>query len=240
MAAFLLCTDLDGTVLGNPEAEAAFRTWKLRMAGRMEVAYITGRGIDDVRALISQGRIPDAEYAATEVGTAVWDLRDPHNHLGRHYQDLADPAWPAQDLRALGNSKETPVQGPEGQGRFKASFFWDGQASSLDAFKRRLKVKPDWRLLVTADHYLDLLPHCYSKGQALRFLAAASGMGLKRCIAAGDMEHDLDMFEAAASGIVPDNALPALKNALKDSPVYISGQTQAWGLLDGLRRLGFE
>jgi hydroxymethylpyrimidine pyrophosphatase-like HAD family hydrolase len=240
MAAFLLCTDLDGTVLGDPGAEAAFHAWKGRMGERVALAYVTGRAIEDVRSLIADGRIPEADYAATDVGTLMWDLRDPQNRLGRHYRDLADPAWPAQLFRQLGRSETTPLQDPGSQGRFKASFFWDGEAGSLRAFKDRMRGQRDWRLLVTAGQYLDLLPHCYSKGQALRFLAAASGLGLKRCIAAGDMEHDLDMFEAAGSGIVPSNALPALKDALAQGSAYLSGRPEAWGLLDGLHRMGLE
>ena len=226
-------------MLGNADAEAAFRDWAGRMRGRVVLAYITGRGIDDIRALIGEGRIPEADYAAPDVGTAAWDLRDPHNRLGRHYRELADPAWPAQRFRELGHSADTPLQGPEGQGRFKASFFWNGKEPSLEAFKDRLRMEQDWRLLVTAGQYLDVLPHCYSKGQALRFLAAASGIGLKRCVCAGDMEQDLDMFDAAGAGIVPSNALPAVKEALKDGSSYFSSEPEAWGVLDGLRRLGF-
>lgn len=210
------------------------------MGQRVALAYITGRSIVEVRSLINEGRIPEADFAGTDVGTAVWDLRDPHNRLGRHYRELADPAWPAQILRNLGQSEETPLQGPQSQGRFKASFYWNGGEDSLQSFKARLSGQRDWRLLVTAGQYLDLLPHCYSKGQALRFLAAASGLGLKRCIASGDMEHDLDMFEAAGAGIVPANALPAVKSALAQGRAYLSDLPEAWGLLDGLRRMGLE
>ena len=238
--AFLLCTDLDGTVLGDPEGEAAFRAWAERQAGKVTLAYITGRSIESVRALIGEGRLPDAQFAATDVGTAIWDLRDPANRLGRHYRDLADPAWPAERFRTLGHAPDTQLQGPDGQGRFKASFYWDGRDESLEAFKQRLRVERDWRLLATAGQYLDVLPHCFSKGQALRFLAAASGIGLKRTITAGDMEHDLDMFEAAGHGVAPVNALAAVKAALKDGPAYLAQAREALGVLEGLGRLGLD
>lgn len=235
---FLLCTDLDGTVLGDPDGEAAFRDWAAAVAGRVSLAYVTGRSIESVRELISSGRLPTADYASTAVGTEVWDLRDPANRLGRHYLELVQPNWPAQRYRELGHSSATPLQGPEGQGPHKASFFWDGDPASLDAFHRRLQFMNDHRVHVTAGQYLDVLPHCFSKGQALRFLAAAAGVDLKRVVAAGDMEHDEEMLRTAGHAIVPANALEGLKAALQDSAAFFAEGKEAWGVLEGLKRVG--
>lgn len=237
-ATFLLCTDLDGTVLGDEAGESAFRQWAQGVGGRVSLAYVTGRSIDSVRQLIAEGRIPQADYAAVAVGTEVYDLRDPQNRLGRHYRGLADPHWPAQRYRELGHSDATPLQGPEGQGPFKASFFWDGDPVALRDFHRRLDPLYDHHVQVTAGNYLDVLPHCFSKGQALRFLAAAAGLDLRHTIAAGDMEHDLDMLLAAGKAIVPANALDGLKAALQDSAAFFAQGKQALGLLEGLKRVG--
>jgi sucrose-phosphate synthase len=235
---YLLCTDLDGTVLGDPEGEARFRDWALRTRGRVTLAYVTGRNINSVRAMIAEGRLPEADYVSTDVGTSIWDLRDPENRLARHYQRLVDPDWPAQRLRETGASEHTPLQGPEGQGPYKSSFHWDGAEESLAEFSARIAWQLDKRLIVTAGQYLDVLPFCYGKGQAVRFLAAAAGAELKRTIVAGDMENDLDMFQLGARGIVPANALPGLRRALEDSDAYFSAEREAHGLLDGLARLG--
>jgi HAD superfamily hydrolase (TIGR01484 family) len=235
---FLLCTDLDGTVLGNEAGESAFRVWAEGVRDRVRLAYVTGRSIDSVRALIVDGRIPAADYAATAVGTEVWDLRDDANRLGRHYRDLADPAWPAERIRESGASEHTPLQGPEGQGRFKSSFFWNGEATVLADFKARLAWHHDWQVVATAGQYLDVVPRCFSKGQALRFLAAAAGVDPKRVVAAGDMEHDEEMLRAAGHAIVPYNALDNLKAALEDSAAYFADGREALGLLEGLARLG--
>jgi HAD superfamily hydrolase (TIGR01484 family) len=235
---FLLCTDLDGTVLGDPEGEARFRDWAQRLRGRVILAYVTGRNIHSVRALIAEGRLPAADYASTDVGTSLWDLGDPQNRLARHYASLADPQWPAQRIRDAGAHASTPLQGPEGQGAFKSSFHWDGAQESLAAFQARLGWLFDQRLIVTAGQYLDVLPMCYGKGQAVRFLAAAAGVDLKRVVVAGDMENDLDMFQVGAQGIVPANALPGLIKGLEGNSAYRSPQREAHALLDGLQRLG--
>lgn len=237
-ARWLLCTDLDGTVLGSDVGESAFRLWAEGVGERLRLAYVTGRSIDSVRQLISSGRIPAADYAAVAVGTEVWDLRDPQNRLGQHYRSLVDPQWPVARYRELGRSEATPLQGPEGQGPFKASFLWNGEAQALEDFKRRLDPLYDHHIQATAGTYLDVLPHCFSKGQAVRFLAAAAGVDLKRTIAAGDMEHDLDMLKAAGHAIVPVNALDGLKAALADSTAFFASGREALGLLEGLKRLG--
>ncbi len=235
---FLLCTDLDGTVLGDEAGESAFRLWAAEVRGRVQLAYVTGRSIDSVRQLIASGRIPEADYAATAVGTEVWDLRDPANRLGRHYERLARADWPATRYRELGHSEATPLQGPEGQGPYKASFYWNGDEAALEAFHARIGALYDHHVQVTARQYLDVLPHCFSKGQALRFLAAAAGVELKRTIAAGDMEHDLEMLRAAGHAIVPANALEGLKAALQDSAAFFAQGREALGLLEGLKRVG--
>lgn len=235
---FMLCTDLDGTVLGDPEGEARFRDWAQRIRGRVTLAYVTGRHIDSVRSMVAEGQLPEADFISTDVGTKVWDPRDNQNRLARHYVNLADAGWPAERIRQACQSAATPLQHEPAQGPFKASFHWDGQAESLEAFKQQLQWLPDQRLIVTAGQYLDVLPSCYGKGQAVRFLAAAAGIELKRTVVAGDMENDLDMFSIGAQGIVPHNALPAMKEALAGSDAYFSPLPAALGLLDGLQRLG--
>ena len=235
---FLVCTDLDGTVLGDPEGEAAFRDWFDRVRSRIKLAYITGRTLDSVRALIGQGRLPEADFAATEVGTAVCDLRDKANRLGHHYLKLADPTWPAQRFRDLCHAVDTPLQSPDDQGPYKASFFWDGRVESFALFQSRLAGQENYRVIATADSYLDILPRCYSKGQAVRFLMAACGADLRRTVVAGDMEHDLDMYDVAGHGIVPANARDKVKVALRETDAYFAKGNEGLGLVEGLARLG--
>jgi sucrose-phosphate synthase len=96
----------------------------------------------------------------------------------------------------------------------------------------------DFRLVVTAGRYIDVLPHCFSKGQALRFLAASAGVDLKRVAAAGDMEHDEDMLRIAGHAIIPHNALPPLRRAMEGSHAYFAEGREALGVMEGLRRIG--
>lgn len=236
----LLCTDLDGTVLGDPEGEAAFREWAARAAasGRVKLAYVTGRNRLNVLGLVEEGVLPRPEFLICDVGTSFFDLNDPSNHLGVHFQKLADPAWPAQAIREAGHHERTPLQGPEGQNSHKSSFYWDGEQDSLRDFLKRLAHLPDWRLIPSANRYLDVLPRRFGKDQAVRFLAASLGIPLKDVVVAGDMGNDADMFRIGARGILPANALEEAVKAAEGGVHFHSELPAGRGLVQGLRFFG--
>ena len=229
----LLCTDLDGTVLGDPEGEAAFRAWA--QARSLALAYVTGRNREDVLGLVTEGRLPRPDYLVCDVGTTFHDLADPHNRLGAHFIRLAPADWPAQAIRNAGHHERTPLQGPEGQGPHKASFYWDGAEDSLADFRGRLAPLPGWRLVPSAGRYLDVLPRPFGKDQAVRFLAAALGAALTQVLVAGDMGNDADMFRIGACGILPANALDEAVHAAAGSVHYRSRLPAGRGLVDGIR-----
>jgi len=234
----LLCTDLDGTVLGDTEGEDLFKAWADAARAKMRIAYVTGRNWASVCGLIDERRVPVPDYAVCDLGTHIVDLADPGNQLGRRYESLADPAWPAETIRQAGAHEQTWLQGPEGQGRFKSSFFWNGQERSLNWFRERLSGIPDWRLIVTSGTYLDVVPVCFGKDNSVRFLAESLGLPLSRVVVAGDSENDADMLAVGARAILPSNARPAALEAAAGREYYLSPLPQGRGLVDGLRHFG--
>jgi hydroxymethylpyrimidine pyrophosphatase-like HAD family hydrolase len=227
---------LDGTVLGDPEGEAAFRAWARERP--LTLAYATGRSRANVLGLVAEGRLPRPDFLVGDVGTTLHDLSDPADRLGAHFLGLAPAGWPAEAIRAAGQAERTPLQGPEGQGPYKCSFYWDGADDSLNAFLRRLAPLPGWRLVPSAKRYLDVLPRTFGKDQAVRFLAAALGLALTQVLVAGDMGNDADMFRIGACGILPANALDEAVQAAAGSVHYRSRLPAGRGLLDGLRHFG--
>jgi hydroxymethylpyrimidine pyrophosphatase-like HAD family hydrolase len=234
----LLCTDLDGTVLGDAEGEDLFRAWAASARATVRIAYVTGRNWPSVRGLIDEGRVPVPDFAVCDLGTHIVDLGDPDNRLGRRYEGLADPAWPADLIRQIGAHEQTWLQGPEGQGRFKSSFFWNGQEQSLIWFRERLGRVPDWRLIVTSGTYLDVVPTCFGKDNSARFLAESLGLDLSHVLVAGDSENDADMLGIGARAILPANARAAALEAAARGDHFLSRLPQGRGLLDGLRHFG--
>jgi hydroxymethylpyrimidine pyrophosphatase-like HAD family hydrolase len=235
---WLLCADLDGTILGDPSGEDAFRRWAERRGSRIALAYVTGRSAHNVRAFVAEGRLPEPDCAATDIGTDLALFRGHPEIWRQQYLAMAPPAWPAELIREWGASPETPLQEARNQGTFKASFYWDGSSSAREGLERRLAAIGGWRLSAVAGRYLDVLPPALGKGPALRFLSGRFGVGLERVAAAGDMEHDLEMLSAAGEALVPANALAPVLEAASAKGWFVSSRPEAWGLLDGLARLG--
>ena len=71
----LFSTDLDGTLLGSPEATWRFtRAWQSLNSGRRPLlVYNTGRTIMDTRALTEARDLPEPDFIIGSVGTELYD-----------------------------------------------------------------------------------------------------------------------------------------------------------------------
>ena len=74
----LFATPLDGSLIGDPSATAAFReAWEaLPARSRPLLCFNTGRLSEDVFARIRSGELPRPDYLIAAVGTEIFDLKD--------------------------------------------------------------------------------------------------------------------------------------------------------------------
>ena len=238
----LFATDLDGTLLGNPESTHRFKqTWEsLPPQGRPTLVYNSGRSVADMRALITARKLPGADYLIGGVGTELHDLR----------ADRSPPEFTAQfgegwDLplieKIVGETAGIQRQPPEFLHPYKSSWYWPrAEAAQLDAFRRRL-ADAGLRVVVVYSslRYLDVLPAEADKGNALAWLCRRLGVPLHEVLVAGDTGNDSGMFLLpGVSGIVVENAQPELFEAVVQLPVYVSRSVMADGVLEGLQHFG--
>ena len=87
---FLLAADIDGTLLGNEEGQAALKILARDFHEAFRLAYITGRYEWSVLKLVEEGSLPRPDFICSNVGTELTDLNDPQNSIGRKYAALAD------------------------------------------------------------------------------------------------------------------------------------------------------
>jgi sucrose-phosphate synthase len=238
---FLLAADIDGTLLGDETGEALLRQFMREQNGYATLAYVTGRNLPSVLALIEQGRLPRPRFICSEVGTEILDLDDPSNRVGQAYAAQVESSWDLDEIYNLGlGDGIRPQEFKEGQPRFQAGFYWDARAESLRAFYKRLSHLGQVYIQASYNTYIDVMPVAVGKGNAVHFLRDQLGLSAERVVVAGDSGNDRQMFETEHKGIVPVNALDELKALARQPWHYHSPYPAARGVLDGLRHFGFS
>ena len=238
--AFLLAADIDGTLLGDEQGEAAFRALRLRDPAAFRLAYVTGRYLASVRELVAAGRLPAPDFVCVNVGTEIFTWDDPENAIGRKYAARIAPGWDLEAIYAAGVGEGIwPQDFGADQPPFQAGFSWDGRPESLAAMRQRLADHDRYRILPSYGEYVDVLPDGFGKGDAVRFLQQELGLHPDRVVVAGDAGNDVEMFATGLRGIVPVNALDELKAAAREPWHYHSPLPSGRGVLDGLRHFGY-
>src|SRR6478735_916369 len=238
----LFSSDLDGTLLGNPESSHRFKAaWEsLDPAARPLLVYNSGRLIDDLKRFVDNGTLPAADYYIGGVGTQVFDVKagdlltELHDHLAA--------GWDLARVREIvAKFPGVRSQPDEYQHEFKSSWYMDrASPGSLRELRQQLAdAGLQAHLVYSSSRDLDILPQHATKGGALGWLCARLGIPLTQVLVAGDTSNDTSMFRLpGVRGIIVENALPELYEDTVDIPTYSSRQILADGALDGLCHYG--
>ncbi|MEO5961510.1 MAG: HAD family hydrolase, partial [Opitutaceae bacterium] len=157
----LFSTDLDGTLLGNPEATHRFKAaWTaLLPEARPLLVYNSGRLVADLRRFVDDGTLPAADFYVGGVGTQVFDVRA-GRMLDELHAHLAD-GWDLARVREItARFPGVRPQPDEFQHEFKSSWFLDrASPAAIRELKRSLadgglKVK----IVYSSARDLDILP----------------------------------------------------------------------------------
>lgn len=236
----LFCSDLDGTLLGNPEAERRFKeAWESLPARRKPLlCYNSGRLSSDVFSLLkSNGNLPWPDYVIAGIGTEIFDAiqEKPYHEFNDRFQQ----GWDLQKVeQILSQTPGIARQPPEFLHPYKSSWYlYQASPEAIDEIRQRLA---DAHLEVTVIYSgmrdLDVLPKNANKGLALQWLAERLEIPIEQMLVAGDSGNDSTMFLVPGiKGIVVENAQPELYEAVVKLPVYCSLHVMADGVLEGLK-----
>lgn len=232
---WMIVSDLDGTLLGDDAALAAFADWAATQREHLRLAYSSGRFYDSICASIRTTRLPDPDAVIGGVGT---DMRSyPSGELIPGWRERLARGWDGEAVRrVLGAETDIELQAPGDQSEFKASFFLygadDARIKALRALLRGAALEVN--IVYSSGRDLDVLPAGCDKGAAAAYLAAHWGIPAERVVACGDSGNDASMMTAGFRGIVVGNAQPELR-AVQGPDVYHAARHCAAGVLEGLR-----
>lgn len=236
------CSDLDGTLLGNPEATCRFKTaWEsLPKNSRPLLGYATGRLVQDVIDLLATCVLPRPDYIIGGVGTQLYDGRRkrPMNEFSREFGS----GWHLEKIEAivekLPGVRRQPSQFLH---LYKSSWYLPDAAPEVIAGLEKQFVAAGLQVCVvySSGRDLDVLPVNSTKGGALDWLCRYLGIPFNSVLVAGDTGNDASMFLLpGVKGIVVENAQPELIEAVVRVETFNSTRVIADGVLEGLEHFG--
>ncbi len=239
-AAHLLMTDLDNTLIGNPDALARMLDWLRAQSGRVAFGVATGRTLESTLKLLREHQVPTPQVMVTSVGSDVCYgaklQRD--TRWERHIRH----AWRRDDvLQVLASHAGLRLQPAAHQSECKISFYLDeAKPPSLRNLQQLLR-QHGLRANLVASHerYLDALPVRASKGRAIRYLAYRWGFDLNQVLVAGDSGNDWDMLVGDTLAVVVGGHGPELTALQGREQVFFAPASHAEGILQGIAHYAF-
>ncbi|MFA6545913.1 MAG: HAD-IIB family hydrolase, partial [Limisphaerales bacterium] len=236
------CSDLDGTLLGNPEATRGFKAaWEaLPKAARPLLAYASGRLVQDMIDLLATGTLPWPDYLIGGVGTQIYDGKRKRPLSEFNQQFRAD--WDLGKVEAIVSTfPGVTRQPPQFLHPYKSSWYLQRAAPETIAVlgQQLAQAGLQTSIVYSSGRDLDVLPANTTKGGALKWLCHHLGLPLDQVLVAGDTANDSSMFLLpGVQGIVVENAQPELIEAVVKLPTFNATRVMAEGVLEGLQHFG--
>lgn len=230
-ARFLLCSDLDRTLIPNgPQAESPGA--RERLCAVVEhhaicVVYVTGRNRALVEQAVADYALPWPDAVIGDVGTRIWSTFDRQWKPWTQWDDLIRMDWTRAVRRAAGQLAETvdglEKQPDDCQTDYKLSFFCSG--ACLDRVSDALRAGLAEQALPAAviasldelsgQGLIDILPERATKRGAIEMVMGSWGFAHWATVCAGDSGNDLPFLTSALQAVLVANATePVRKQAL--------------------------
>lgn len=239
----LICTDLDGTLLGNDKTVSkenidAIEHFK-REGGRF--TFVTGRmpffaseAYECVRPNAPIGCVNGGGLYDFESGKYVWTMELPREALALVRavdEELDTVGIQVNTFDRVYFCKENIVMEkfreitgvPDLRCRYdevtepiaKIVFGCaeETEMARLEAFLRSHPMAERFDLIRSERTLFEILPKGSGKGTAIAKLAEHLGIDIQRTVAIGDYNNDISMFKAAGVGIAVSNACPEALDA---------------------------
>lgn len=232
----LLATDLDGTFLAG-DSEKRHQLYQLiSLHPDIDLAFVTGRGLESVLPLLSDPTIPQPDYIICDVGATVVDgeTLQPIQPI----QSDINSRWPGEwKIEQAMSDFPHAIRQDVPQER-RCSYFCE--ASGLHEDFKKIADSFDCDLLYSAGRYLDFLPKNVNKGATLTALAEHLEIPKDDILVAGDTLNDLSMYEHGFMGVCVGKSEKGLVEATDGyDNVYHATAAGCGGIIEAIDHFGF-
>lgn len=238
----LLCSDLDGTLLGNAQATRRFKDlWEmLPRSKRPLLCYASGRPIQDIIDLLATDVLPWPDYIIGGLGTQVYD--GGRKQAFREFNQRFRHAWDLEKIeRIVGGFPGVAKKPTNAPHPYKSGWYLPNvTADAILLLEEQLDdAGLGVRVVRSNEHDLDVVPKNTDKGIALEWLCERLHIDLDEVLVAGDTENDGSMFRlSGVRSIVVENAEPGLREAVVHLPHFNAVRHMADGVMEGLTHFG--
>ncbi|GKV65010.1 MULTISPECIES: HAD-IIB family hydrolase [unclassified Sporosarcina] len=226
---YLLATDLDNTLAGDPLALQGLLNFFNKEELDPALIYVTGRHLDSALELMEKEQLPAPDLWITDVGTAIYDAdtltedTEWHNRINENWQ-------PSAILRMAKNFPELKRQ--ELPHSKRISFTVEpGNSKTVRLFQKNLELEgiPHY-FVFSSDRDIDLLPEHSGKGQAVEYALKRYADPSANVLLAGDSGNDAQMLSLPFPSVIVGNAQPELNDLPSHPLIYRSTAHFAGGI----------
>ncbi|MGH2649046.1 MAG: HAD family hydrolase [Ginsengibacter sp.] len=238
-AELFVISDIDGTLVDGNKTDGLneLKQWIIDHKDKVVFGVASGRNKEITQHAVISYNLPNPDIMICSAGSEIYYTEKLIPDNG--YESYIDYQWKRNELQnALSKFPGIRLQETAAQWRFKLSYYVDDNFNEDDIANlhkflddRKLRAK----ILLTENHYLDILPFRASKGGAVRYLSYKWKVPLEQFITAGNGGNDKDMLKGKAKGIVVSNYSPELEELKKNKLIYFTKHSLSIGVLDGIK-----
>ncbi|WCK55603.1 HAD-IIB family hydrolase [Aneurinibacillus sp. Ricciae_BoGa-3] len=223
-----MATDLDGTLVGDPEALSELIRYFEAQTYNITLIYSTGRHLASALSLIEQEALPQPEILITDVGTEIYERgKTPDSQ----WQEQIEQSWYPEEIKKIASTIDGLIQ-QHVPSAHRVSFTVNSREPVTELAKRISEAGIPHELIYSSGIDVDILPPGCGKGAALEYLIQKHGWQDANILVAGDSGNDKEMLTLGYPAVIVGNAQEELR-AVKDHPaIYCATRHCAGGIYE--------
>jgi sucrose-6F-phosphate phosphohydrolase len=227
MKQYLICTDLDRTLIPNGAVEEAPlarpRFANIVKQENVQLAYVSGRSLALVEDAITEFGLQRPQTVIADVGASIYHATDAGWLPDENWQNKISENWQGKSWHALVQLLEDipgiRLQDEQftQQCRYKLSYFTEPNFNSGALpqeiqnllYRHQFLSRAIWSLDEAKNlGLLDILPLAASKLHAIEFLLQRINLAAENCLFCGDSGNDLEALTSHIPSVLVANASP--------------------------------